>query len=244
MRRRPQPAGRPFLNADEVLSALRAAADPSRLPGMARVGIETSDALGVSLPEIRGIARATGIDQPLADELWAAGIHEARMVAALVADPQALSFRAMTAWGRDLDSWDVTDLIADTFIRTAHVDRAITTWSRSTRGFTKRCAFSMLARLAVGHPKEPDGTYHSYLPLIAAAATDDRNEVKKAVSWALRQIGKRNVTLRRSAIAEAEALLELDDRTARWIARDVLRELRSPATVARNSQRQIRDGSR
>lgn len=211
---------------------------------MARVGIETSDALGVSLPEIRGIARATGIDQPLADELWAAGIHEARMVAALVADPQALSFRAMTAWGRDLDSWDVTDLIADTFIRTAHVHRAITTWSRSTRGFTKRCAFSMLARLAVGHPNEPDGTYHSYLPLITAAATDDRHEVKKAVSWALRQIGKRNVTLRRSAIAEAEALLELDDRTARWIARDVLRELRSPATVARNSQRQIRDGSR
>ncbi len=91
----------------------------------------------------------------------------------------------------------------------------------------------MLARLAVGHPNEPDETYLDYLPLIRAAATDDRNEVKKSVNWALRQIGKRNRTLQAVAIAEAEALLELDDRTARWIARDALRELRNPAKVAR-----------
>lgn len=200
---------------------------------MARVGIETTHALGVSVPSIRRIAKLAGEDHELARELWATGIHEARMVAALVADPKTLSFRAMGAWARDLDSWDLTDLLADTYVRSDHVDEAITTWSRSQHGFTKRCAFSMLARLAVGHPDEPDDTYLGYLPLIRDAATDHRNEVKKSVNWALRQIGKRNHALRAAAIAEAEALLELDDRTATWIARDALRELRNPATVAR-----------
>ena len=200
---------------------------------MARVGIETSRALGVSVPAIRKIAKRAGTDQPLAQELWATEVHEARMVAALVADPETMSLRAMSAWANDLDSWDVTDLLADTFVRNTHADRAIRTLGRARHGFTKRLAFSMLARLAVGHPDEPDQTYLGYLPLIRAAATDDRNEVRKAVNWALRQIGKRNRALNQAAIAEADALLELDDRTARWIARDALRELRNPATVAR-----------
>ena len=200
---------------------------------MARVGIETSRALGVSVPAIRKIAKRAGTDQPLAQELWATEVHEARMVAALVADPETMSLRAMSAWANDLDSWDVTDLLADTFVRNTHADRAIRTLGRARHGFTKRLAFSMLARLAVGHPDESDQTYLGYLPLIRAAATDDRNEVKKAVNWALRQIGKRNRALNQAAIAEADALLELDDRTARWIARDALRELRNPATVVR-----------
>lgn len=221
------------MNVDEVLEALRANADPSRLPGMARVGIETSHALGVSVPSIRRIAKRAGTDHALGHSLWATGIHEARMAAALVADPDAFSFTSMGAWARDLDSWDVTDMVADTFVKTPHAGRAIRKWSTARHGFTKRCAFSMLARLAVGHRDEPDATYLGYLPLIRAAATDDRNEVKKAVNWALRQIGKRDRALRDAAIAEAEALLELDDRTARWIARDALRELRNPAALAR-----------
>jgi 3-methyladenine DNA glycosylase AlkD len=221
------------MNLDEVLAELRSSADASRLPGMARVGIETSNALGVPLPAIRAIAKRAGTDHELAKELWTTEIHEARMVAGLVADPGALSFGAMGAWARDLDSWDLTDLLAYTYVRTAHADEAIRTWHRATHGFSARCAFSMLARLAVGHPGEPDETYLDYLPLIHDAATDDRNEVKKAVNWALRQIGKRNRALHTAAITEAEALLEIDDRTARWIARDALRELRNPATVAR-----------
>ena len=221
------------MDVDEVLAALRASADASRLPGMARVGIETTNALGVPVSAIRKIAKRAGMDHRLAKELWTTEIHEARMVAGLVADPTALSFRAMGAWARDLDSWDLTDLLADTYVGTAHMDKAIRTWHRATHGFTARCAFSMLARLAVGHPDEPDETYLAYLPLIRDAATDDRNEVKKAVNWALRQIGKRTRTLHAAAIAEAGALLELDDRTARWIARDAFRELRSPATIAR-----------
>lgn len=221
------------MNTNEVLDALRAQADPSRLLGMARVGIETSHALGVSVPAIRKIAKRAGTDQRLAKELWATEVHEARMVAALVVDPEPLTLRAMTAWTTDLDSWDLTDMLADTFARSPHADRAIRTWSRSRHGFAKRCAFAMLARLAVDRPGHPDATYLGYLPVIRAAATDDRNEVKKAVNWALRQIGKRNRALNQAAIAEADALLELNDRTARWIARDALRELRNPATVVR-----------
>ena len=221
------------MTPDEAIAALEAAADPSRLPGMARVGIEVSHALGVSVPSIRRIAKRARTDQALAQALWATGIHEARMLTALVADPSALSFTAMRAWARDLDSWDVTDMLADTFVATPHADHAILAWSTARHGFTKRCAFSMIARLAVGHPGEPDAAYLGYLPLIETAATDDRNEVRKAVNWALRQIGKRNRALHAAALAEAEALLALDDRTARWIARDAIRELRNPATAAR-----------
>src|SRR6476659_9543751 len=188
---------------DEAVAELKAAADPARLPGMARVGIDVSHALGVSVPSIRRIAKRAGTDHALARALWATGIHEARMLAALVADPSAFSFTAVRSWARDLDSWDVTDMLADTFVATAHADRAIRTWSTAHHGFTKRCAFSMIARLAVGHHDEPDATYLGYLPLIRAAATDDRNEVKKAVNWALRQIGKRNRALNRAAIDAA-----------------------------------------
>jgi 3-methyladenine DNA glycosylase AlkD len=220
------------MTSDEVLAALRAAADPTRLPGMARVGIRTSDAIGVSVPDVRRIAKRAGTDQTLARQLWATGVHEARMVAANVANPVAFSFREMTAWARDLDSWDVTDMLADTFAATHHADRAISTWARSRHGFTKRCAFAMVARRAVARDTIPDTVFLGYLHLIRPAATDDRNEVKKGVNWALRQIGKRDRALHAAAITEAEELLTLGDRTARWIARDALRELRKPATIA------------
>jgi 3-methyladenine DNA glycosylase AlkD len=220
------------MSAAEVLAALGAAADPSRLPGMARVGIETSHALGVSVPAIRTIARRAGIDQPLAEALWRTEVHEARMVAALVADPGTIGTRVRQDWARDLDSWDLTDMLADTLAATPDAQRTIRAWTDADHGFTKRCAFAMIARMAVSSA-EPDTTFLGWLPLIRAAATDPRNEVKKAVNWALRQIGKRNRALHGAAIAEAEALLALEDRTARWIARDALRELRNPATIAR-----------
>jgi len=220
------------MTADQVLGALRDIADQTRLPGMARVGIDTTHALGVSVPDIRRIAKRAGRDQALAQELWATGIHEARLVAALVADPNALSLAQMSRWAADLDSWDVTDMLADTFALGPQADRAIRAWSRSRHGFTKRCAFAMIARLAVSGDMS-DGSFEALFSLIRSAATDERNEVKKAVNWALRQIGKRNLALHEAAIREAEALLTLDDRTSRWIARDALRELRDPKTVAR-----------
>jgi 3-methyladenine DNA glycosylase AlkD len=218
------------MSAAEVLAALGAAADPSRLPGMARVGIETSHALGVSVPAIRTIARRAGIDQPLAEALWRTEVHEARMVAALVADPGTIGTRVRQDWARDLDSWDLTDMLADTLAATPDAQRTIRAWTDADHGFTKRCAFAMIARMAVSSA-EPDTTFLGWLPLIRAAATDPRNEVKKAVNWALRQIGKRNRTLNRAAVACSQEIQALNNQAARWVASDVQRELLSPAVL-------------
>ena len=220
------------MTPEEVLAALRDAADPARRPGMARVGIRVEDALGVPVPAIRRIARRAGHDQALAEALWASGVHEARMTAALVAEPARFAFVRMQAWARDLDSWDVCDMVADTFAATAHVDRAIARWARARHGYTRRCAFSIIARLAV-HADRPDADFLGWLPVIAAASDDDRNEVRKGVNWALRQIGKRDPALHAAAIATAEEILATGTRSGRWIARDALRELRDPATVGR-----------
>lgn len=221
------------MNVDEVLGELRAAADPSRLEGMARVGIATDRALGVSVPHIRRIAKKAGRDGDLAHALWDTHIHEARMAAGLIADPARLTIARMRAWAADIDSWDLGDLLADTFAQTPHADQLIAEWSRARHGFTKRCAFAMMARAAVSNREGSDDGFAVWFPLIRGAATDERNEVKKAVNWALRQIGKRTIALHAAAIAEAEAIAALGTPSARWIARDALRELRSPATIGR-----------
>ena len=223
------------MTASEVVAALRDVTDTTRLPGMARVGIDTTHALGVSVPNIRKVAKRAGRDQALAQDLWATGIHEARMVAALVVDSDRLSFARMNAWANDLDSWDVTDMVAGTFAAARHADHAIQEWSRASHGFTKRCAFAMIAHLAVSSDRA-DAAFRDLLTVIRVAATDERNEVKKAVNWALRQIGKRDLALHAAAIDEAQSLLALEDRTARWIARDALRELHDPKIVARISR--------
>jgi 3-methyladenine DNA glycosylase AlkD len=231
------------VRVDEALAELRRRADPSRKPGMARVGIDVSHALGVSMPHLRAIAKTSGTDQRLAIDLWRTEIHEARMLATLVADPEAMSVELMDAWAADLASWDVCDAAADLFGRTAVATRTIRSWAASPEGFVKRCAFSMIARRAVWAKDAPDREFLGYLPLIRRGATDPRNEVKKGVSWALRQIGKRNAALRGAAIEEAERLVELDVAPARWIGRDALRELRSievPRTRSRKGVAPIR----
>jgi 3-methyladenine DNA glycosylase AlkD len=225
------------VNVDETLAELLEAADPSRLAGMARVGIEVERALGVSVPAIRRIAKRAGTDHDLARALWATEIHEARFLATFVADPVVITRREMDRWAADLDSWDVGDAAADLFAATPHRDAAIRTWATSEAPYVKRAAFAMIARRAVSDQGAGDGTFRRYLPLIRRAAVDDRNEVKKGVSWALRQIGKRNATLNADAITVAERILADAERTgsrgARWVARDVLRELRSDAVLER-----------
>jgi 3-methyladenine DNA glycosylase AlkD len=216
-----------------VIAELRDRADPSRRPGMARVGIDVSHALGVSMPNLRAVAKTCGIDHALAVELWETGIHEARILATLVADPETLTDDQRERWVLDITSWDLCDSAADLFGRTpAHAD-AIRAWARRPEPSVKRCAFSMIARRAVWAKDAPDREFIRYLPLIRRASADPRNEVKKGVSWALRQIGKRNRALHAAAIDEAERILLLATPPARWIARDVLRELESEKTRSR-----------
>lgn len=225
------------MNLDQTVEALREAADAGRRPGMARVGIDVSHALGVSVPRIRRIAKHAGIDDPLAAALWDTQIHEARMLATLVADPTAIARARIEAWIGDVTSWDLGDSAADLFVRTPHRDALIHAWATREEPFVKRCGFAMIARRAVSDEDADDDAFLAYFPVIATAAADDRNEVKKGVSWALRQIGKRNRALHAAAVAEAQRILAdalaTGSRGARWVARDVLRELRDPATVAR-----------
>jgi 3-methyladenine DNA glycosylase AlkD len=159
------------------------------------------------------------------------------MLATLVADPATIPRAQIEAWVTDVTSWDVGDFAADLFVRTPHRDGLIDTWATRDEPFVKRCAFAMIARRAVSNPAADDEVFLAYLPLIATAAQDDRNVVKKGVSWALRQIGKRNRALHAASEAEAEQILAdalaSGSRGARWVARDVLRELRSPETIAR-----------
>lgn len=221
----------------EAVGALRAAADASRRPGMARVGIRVEHALGVRVPSIRAIAKRAGMDHDLAIALWSTRIHEARILATLVADPARMTDELMDAWVVDIDSWDVGDFAADLFTRARGRERAIRAWARREEPFVKRCAFAMIARRTVRDRTGSDAAFTRYFATTRSGARDARNEVKKGVSWALRQIGKRDATLYRATLNEASAMLEESERTGsrpmRWVARDVLRELRLPEHVAR-----------
>jgi 3-methyladenine DNA glycosylase AlkD len=224
--------------AREVVRTLEAVGDPSRLEGMSRYGIDTSRALGVSVTELRRVARGLGRDHELAAALWASGVHEARILATLVDEPARVSEAQMDAWVADLDSWDVCDgVCGNLFDRTPFALAKAVEWSTREPEFEKRAAFAVMACAAVHRKDLPDSAFGSLLPVIREGATDDRNYVKKAVSWALRQIGKRSIGLNARAIRSAERIEQMDTRSARWIARDALRELRSDAVRARLERR-------
>jgi 3-methyladenine DNA glycosylase AlkD len=216
----------PTDRAREVLETLDAMGDRSRLAGMARYGIDTRSALGISIPDLRRLARRQGRDHALADELWTSGIHEARLLATMLDDPAAVTEAQMERWVADLDSWDVCDqLMANLFDRTPFAFAKAADWSTRPQEFVKRAGFALMATLAVHRKDVDDAPFEALLPLIRQQATDDRNYVRKAVSWALRQIGKRTPNLNARAIVTAHAILEIDAPSARWIARDALREL-------------------
>jgi 3-methyladenine DNA glycosylase AlkD len=216
------------MTAHEVLAALRAAADPKNVAGMARYGISTLGTLGVPVVEIRRLAKQAGRSHELAAELWDSGIHEARILATIVDRPEWVTRRQMNQWARDLDSWDVCDQAClNLFRHTPFAWAMAARWAGARREFVRRAGFALMAGLAVKDKNASDTDFEALLPLIAAAATDPRNMVKKAVNWALRSIGKRNPHLRRAAIAAAENVRLIDSPAARWIASDALRELRA-----------------
>lgn len=212
----------------ELVAELRAHANPENVAGMARYGINPDGTLGVSMPTIRDLAKPYRGQHEVAMCLWASGIHEARIMAALVEDPAQVSRAQMDEWVRDVDSWDVCDQLAIKLIRrTDHAWDAATDWAAAQHSFTKRAAFSLMLTLAVHEKSEPDERFIELLGLIEREANDERNEVKKSVNWALRQIGKRNAALRERAIASAERIRDnATTRAGRWVASDALRELR------------------
>ncbi|MBP1653715.1 MAG: hypothetical protein H6Q28_271 [Bacteroidetes bacterium] len=194
--------------------------------GMARYGINTARALGVSVARLRAIARRLGKDHRLAVELWLSGVHEARILASMLADPSVVSPRDMDRWVREVDSWDLCDQVcANLFERTPHARRKALLWSSRKQEFVRRAGFSLMARIAVSQKDLPDSAFSPMLAAIRRGAGDERNYVKKAVSWALRQIGKRNPALRTKALAVAGLLRRGGSRSSRWIGADAEREL-------------------
>lgn len=214
------------MKLEEVLDQLRQLGDNSSLPGMARYGIVVDKALGIRMPILRALAKSIRKDHDLALELWNTGIHEARLLAVFVADKKQVTEDMMEAWVKDFNSWDICDQACSGLLdktRWAY-DKAIE-WTSRTGEFEKRAGFVMMACLAVHDKKAPDEKFIRFFPLIEQHADDDRNFVKKAVNWALRQIGKRNKNLNNLAIQTASHILQKNSKSARWIAADALREL-------------------
>jgi 3-methyladenine DNA glycosylase AlkD len=201
---------------------------------MARFGINTNKAFGVSMAAMRRLERRYRRRHDLAAALWDSGWHEARILAALIDDPKLVTRRQMDQWAAAFDSWDLCDQASmKLFARTPFVAEKAAKWAKDDREFVRRAAFATIAGHAVHAKKAGDAEFLPYLDLIAAHATDERNFVRKAVNWALRQIGKRSMRLHGPALALAERLAASGDKTARWIGKDAVKELSDPGQVAR-----------
>lgn len=215
-------------SVDQIIDHLKSKGNPNSVAGMARYGIATGYAFGVSLPELRTLAKRTRRNHDLADALWESGIHEARLLAGMIDEPARVTENQMDEWASDFDSWDIVDqTCGNLFDKTPFAIKKAYEWTRRPEEYVKRAGFVMMAELAVHNKEERDKTFIDFLPVITREASDDRNFVKKAVNWSLRQIGKRNLKLNRSAIETGKEIQKLGTKPARWIASDALRELTS-----------------
>jgi len=215
-------------NARAILKRLKSLSRPQAVEGMARFGINPINTYGVSIPELRKIARETGENHELARHLWASGIHEARILASMIDDPSMVTEKQMESWVKDFDSWDVCDQVcSNLFDKTPFAYRKAREWSRREGEFVKRAGFVLMATLSVHDKKAKDKDFIQFFPLITKESTDERNFVKKAVNWALRQIGKRNDVLKKHAVKTARDIHKIHSPSAQWIAADALRELTS-----------------
>jgi 3-methyladenine DNA glycosylase AlkD len=211
---------------DEVMNKLNALSDPKAVEGMARFGINPKKNLGVSVAIIRKMAKEIGKDHDLALKLWKTKIRDARLLAATIDDPEKVTEKQIERMVLDLDSWDICDhCCSDIFLSSKYARKKAVEWSDREEEFVKRAGFSLMARLAVRDKKANDELFEGFLPIILREAKDERNYVKKAVNWALRQIGKRNIKLNKKAIQTAKKIKNIDSKSARWIAADALREL-------------------
>src|SRR5687767_8165803 len=212
--------------AREIVALLERKGTRQYREGLARYGIFTDRAFGVSVAEIKKLAKQVGRDHELALSLWETGWYEARMLAAFVDEPERVTAAQMDRWCRDFDNWGICDTLCfHLFDKTPHAWKKIEQWSNKRAEFVKRASFALLASVALHDKKAPDEPFLKSLELIERAATDERNFVKKGVSWALRGVGKRNAALRSASIALSRHLVASPDAAARWIGRDALKDL-------------------
>jgi 3-methyladenine DNA glycosylase AlkD len=222
------------MNCKQVIGKLKSLADADYLAGMAHFAIKTDRALGVSAPRMRKLAKEIGTDHKLALELWETRIHEARAIATLIDDPKQVTKSQMNKWVRQVDNWGVCDACCGVlFDKTPFAWSKAVEWAERKEEFVRRAGFSLMAALAIHDKKAPDKKYLPFFGIIKRHADDERNFVKKAVNWALRQIGKRNIALNKKAVAVAREIQKMNSPAARWIAADALRELTNKKVRAR-----------
>ena len=220
--------------SEEIIKILRSKANPSNAAGMARFGISSKNTLGIPIPELRKIAKKIGKNHKLAKDLWKSGIHEARILAGYVGEPDLMTEQEFDDWAKDFDSWDVCDQVCSSLLdKTKFAYEKISGLAARQEQFVKRTAFTLMACMAVHDKKAGNRRFLDFFPLIKKAAVDERNFVKKAVNWALRQIGKRNLTLNKEAIKLAKEIQKIDSKAAKWIAGDALRELQGESVQKR-----------
>jgi 3-methyladenine DNA glycosylase AlkD len=221
-------------DAKEVLSKLESMRNEKNIEGMKRFGIRGEKLLGISVYDIKRIAREMERNHGIANDLWESGIHEARMLAAFTDEIDKVTEKQLEKWVMDFDSWDICDQTCGyLFDKTPWAYDKAFEWSKREEEFVKRAGFVLMATLSVHDKKANDGKFEQFFPVIRREAHDERNFVKKAVNWALRQIGKRNIALNGKAVKVGEELEKMNSKAARWIAKDALRELRSGKTLER-----------
>ncbi|MBZ9794352.1 DNA alkylation repair protein [Mesorhizobium sp. ES1-4] len=229
----------PDWTAQDIVAHLRSIGTEENCAGMARFGINTGAALGISNADLRPLARKLKRNHERSLALWASGIREARLMAAFTGEPEKITIEECRRWAGDFDSWEVVDTVSDLFVDTPFWRQLVEEFAADEHEFVRRTAFAMLAWAAVHLKKEPDATFLSYLPLIEAHAGDDRNFVRKAVNWALRQIGKRSVGLHAPALALAQEFAISSDKTKRWIGKVAAKELSDAKTLERLDARKV-----
>ena len=215
------------MTVNDVLNELKALSSEDYFMRMNRFGIHFNEAYGVKVPDIRKLAKRVGKNHPLAMELRKTNVHEAQAMAPMIADYKLISESDFDDWVNDFKSWDICDGTCNLLGKTSFARDKIDEYADNQSEFAKRTAFVLMCYFAVHEKMKPDDYFYPFFDLIEREASDNRNLVRKAVNWALRQIGKRNVHLRMKAIETAEKILLQNTASARWIARDALRELRN-----------------
>lgn len=224
------------MSYDDVISLIKFRADPKAITGMAKFGINVTRAYGTSIPSLRAIAKKIGKgNHALAQELWKSGMHEARLLASMIDDYNLVTEEQMEEWVKGFDSWDICDqCCSNLFDKTRYAYKKATEWSNSRdEEFVKRAGFVLMATLAVHDKRAKNNVFLQFLPIIRKQSTDERNFVKKAVNWALRQIGKRNLDLNKEAIITSKSIQNIPSASAKWIASNAIRELTSPSVQTR-----------
>lgn len=226
------------MNLTEVLDQLKVLSTPEHFAKMSHFGINDVKALGVKVPLLRQLAKKIGKSHGLAFDLWATEIHEARLLAGMIEIPSLITESQFDSWVSDFDSWDLCDSVCDVLMKTPFVLQKIDQYSNQEQVFVKRTAFTLMCKLAFHDKKAGNDLFCHFYSLIEQQAWDDRNFVRKAVNWALRQIGKRNEYLRLEAITVAGRIYEQNTKSSRWIANDAIRELTDSKVVLRVRSKQ------